>query len=353
MLMVRRSMIRRRFALALAVPVIGMALLFAGPPRRVGEASTGSFEGRVHDSTGAPVARATVILRHPATGWERRMETDREGLFELPFLAAGRYELEFLAKGFGGVLFRGLDLEVGEDHRLDITLGPPSVEVVEAPPPLVEGASPALGDEIENRRISLLPLDGRQFSQLALIAAGTVPPYPNGATQQFNTAAQGLGFSVNGQRSERNNFSLDGITLMEPFAYSLTVNPSIDAIREFRVVENSYSVEQGVTSGAQVDIATRSGTNRFSGTAYEFLRNSALDARNFFDDPARPIPPYRQNQFGASFGGPLRRDRTFFFANHEGFRIRRSVTNTTLLPSAALRQGDFSGLNPLTGASFP
>ena len=346
-------MIRRRFALALAVPVIGMALLFAAPPRLVGQASTGSFEGRVHDSTGAPVARATVILRHPATGWERRMETDREGLFELPFLAAGRYELEFLAKGFGGVLFRGLDLEVGEDRRLDITLGPPSVEVVEAPPPLVEGASPALGDEIENRRISLLPLDGRQFSQLALIAAGTVPPYPNGATQQFNTAAMGLGFSVNGQRSERNNFALDGVTLMEPFAYSLAANPSLDSIQEFRILENSYSPDQGLTSGAQVSIVSRSGSNQFSGTAYEYFRNSALDAKNFFDLASRPIPPFRQNQFGASLGGPLARDRTFLFANYEGLRFHQSKTNTTLLPSDALRQGDFSDINPLTGLPFP
>ena len=163
----------------------------------------------------------------------------------------------------------------------------------------------------------------------------------------------GLGFSVDGQRSERNNFSLDGITLIEPFAYSLTVSPSADAIREFRVVENSYSADQGLVSGAQVNIVSRSGSNRFSGTAYEFLRNSALDAKNYFDDPSLPIPPFRQNQFGASFGGPIRRDRTFFFTQYEGFRIRQSLTNTTLLPTAAEREGDFSGTNPATGQPFP
>ena len=217
---------------------------------------------------------------------------------------------------------------------------------------MVETASPAIADEIDNRRVTELPLNGRQFSQLALLAAGAVPPYPNGATQQFNTPALGLGFSVDGQRSERNNVSLDGITLMEPFAYSLTVNPSVDAIQEFKVLENSYSAEQGITSGAQVNIATRSGTNRFSGTAYEFLRNSALDAKNFFDDPSRPIPPFRQNQFGGALGGPLVGSKTFFFANYEGFRVRQSVTNITLLPPAALRRGDFSGLDPLTGKPF-
>ena len=168
-----------------------------------------------------------------------------------------------------------------------------------------------------------------------------------------DTPALGLGFSVDGQRSERNNFSLDGITLIEPFAYSVTASPSVDAIREFRVVENSYSADQGLVSGAQVNIVTRSGSNRFSGTAYEFLRNSALDAKNFFDDPALRIPPFRQNQFGAGFGGPIRRDKTFFFTEFEGFRIRQSLTNTTLLPAAAERQGDFSGTNPATGQPFP
>ena len=158
---------------------------------------------------------------------------------------------------------------------------------------------------------------------------------------------------MDGQRSERNNFSLDGITLIEPFAYSLTASPSTDAIREFRVVENSYSADQGMVSGAQVNIVSRSGSNRFAGTAYEFLRNSALDAKNYFDDPALPIPPFRQNQFGASLGGPIRRDRTFFFTQYEGFRIRQTLTNITLLPTAAEREGDFSGINPATGQSFP
>ena len=105
--------------------------------------------------------------------------------------------------------------------------------------------------------------------------------------------------------------------------------------------------------GAQVNIVSRSGSNRFAGTAYEFLRNSALDAKNFFDDPALPIPPFRQNQFGASLGGPIRRDRTFFFTQYEGFRIRQTLTNTTLLPTAAEREGDFSGINPATGQPFP
>jgi len=315
-----------------------------------------NLEGLVLDPSGAAIPTASVELRNTATGQARVARTNDYGFYSFPLVPVGTYNLEVSKAGFAAKTLRGLTLQVGQTARVDVVLELPREQTavhVDAQPPLLETASPAIGDEIDNQRVSLLPLNGRQFSQLALLAAGAVPPYPNSAVQQFNTAAQGIGFSVNGQRAERNNFSLDGITLMEPFAYSLTVNPSVDAIREFRVVESSYSSEQGLTSGAQVNIASRSGSNRFSGTAYEFLRNSALDARNFFDDPRRPIPPFRQNQFGGSLGGPVQRDRTFFFANYEGFRVRQSVTNTTLLPSEALRRGDFSGLNPVTGLPFP
>jgi len=316
----------------------------------------GNIAGVVRDPSGAVVPGVSVEARNTATGMLRRTVTDQNGYYGFPLMAAGSYDLAFSFHGFQPQRRINQLLQVGQNLREDVTLtvsAPVSLIQVENQPPLMETTSPAIGDQIDSRRVSLLPLNGRQFSQLALLAAGAVPPYPNGATQQFNTAAQGLGFSVNGQRSERNNFSLDGVTLMEPFAYSLTVNPSIDAIREFRVVENSYTVEQGVTSGAQVNIASRSGSNRFAGSAYEFLRNSRLDAKNFFDDAQRPTPPFRQNQFGASAGGPLRRDRTFFFTNYEGLRIRQSITNETLLPPAALRQGDFSGTNPITGQPFP
>jgi len=315
-----------------------------------------NLEGLVLDQRSAAIPGAAVRLVSVTTGQIRGARTDARGRYSFPLLPVGSYQLEVSKPGFASQVLSAFSLEVGQTARISLTLklAPEATRIeVAARPPLVETASPAISDEIDNRSVSLLPLNGRQFSQLALLAAGAVPPYPNGATQQFNTAALGLGFSVNGQRSERNNFSLDGITLMEPFAYSITVNPSVDAIREFRVSETSYSADQGVTSGAQVNIATRAGTNRFSGTAYEFLRNSALDAKNFFDDSKRAIPPYRQNQFGASLGGPVRRDRTFFFVNYEGLRIRQSVTNTTLLPTMALRSGDFSGVNPLTGKPFP
>jgi len=340
------------------VAAVFFALLnLAGPQSALRAQSWNSnLEGLITDPSGAVIPGAQLELKNAATGQIRQTQTDSQGFYMFALVPVGTYDLKVSASGLATRVLRSLILEVGQIPRLDLTLdvAPGDYVVqVESRPPLVETASPALGDEISNQRVNSLPLNGRQFSQLALLAAGAVPPYPNGSSQQFNTAALGLGFSVNGQRSERNNFSLDGVTLMEPFAYSLTVNPSVDAIREFRVVEDSYSAEQGVTSGAQVNIASRSGSNRLSGTAYEFVRNSALDAKNFFDDLQRPIPPYRQNQFGASLGGPLRRNRTFFFTNYEGLQIRQSLTNTTLLPTDAMRRGDFSGTNPLTGQPFP
>lgn len=228
----------------------------------------GNLEGTVVDPTGAAVPGAAVQVRNVATALTRATQTDAEGFYSFPFLPVGSYGLEVSKAGFAPKRLGGLVLQVGQTARLPVMLELARAETVlrvDALPPLIQTASPALGDEIDNQRVNQLPLNGRQFSQLALVAAGAVPPYPNGATQQFNTAAQGLGFSVNGQRSERNNFSLDGVTLMEPFAYSLTVNPSLDAIREFRVVETSYSAEQGMTSGAQVNIASRSGSNRLVG----------------------------------------------------------------------------------------
>ncbi len=336
--------------------LLGVLMISLVPCRIDGQSWNSHLEGQITDPSGAVIPQAEVTLKNNASGQVRHTKSNPRGFYTFPLMPVGAYDLTVAAPGFATRTLQGIALHVGRSDRIDLTLELPRGQAavqVDDRPPLIQSASAAIGDEISNQRVNSLPLNGRQFSQLALLAAGAIPPYPNGATQQFNTPAMGLGFSVDGQRSERNNFSLDGITLMEPFAYSLTASPSTDAIREFRVVENSYSVDQGIVSGAQVNIVSRSGSNRFGGTAYEFLRNSALDAKNYFDDPSLSIPPFRQSQFGASFGGPIRRDRTFFFAQYEGFRIRQSLTNVTLLPTASEREGDFSGIDPATGQPFP
>jgi hypothetical protein len=347
---------QRQFQRILLAGAAAVLILTTAAQSLLAQNWSSNLDGTVLDSSGGAIPEARVVVRNAATNILRSTRSNELGYYSFPLLPVGNYDLEITKPGFESKTVTGIQLQVSRSERFDITLevarSRTSVQV-EARPPLIETATPALGDEIDRTRVASLPLNGRQFSQLALLAAGAIPAYPNGSSQQFNTPALGIGFSVNGQRSERNNFSLDGITLMEPFAYSLTVNPSVEAIREFRVLESSYSAEQGLASGAQVNIASRSGSNRVSGSAYEYLRNSALDARNLFDDPRRDIPPFRQNQFGASLGGPLRRDRTFFFMNYEGLRIHQSITNTTLLPTSAERQGDFSGVNPITGLPFP
>jgi len=353
--MVSRTFSRSNLSNFITV-LLGALSLTAWSCTGAAENWAGTVEGVLLDPRGATVGGGDVRLKNVSTGSERRTQTDDRGYYSFPMVAAGTYDLVCTKQGFAGQFERGLVVRVGQTLRVDVTLRlarETSQVTVQAPSSLVETVSPAESDEISPQRVQALPLDGRQFVQLALLAGGAVPPYPNSATQQFNTPALGLGFSVNGQRAERNNFTLDGVTIMEPFAYSLAVNPSLDAIREFSVAENTYSAAQGITSGAQIGIVSRSGTNHFNGTAYEYLRNSALDARNFFDNPALPIPPFRQNQFGASAGGPIVPDRTFFFGNYEGLRIRQSITNTTLLPTAAERAGDFSGINPAAGQPFP
>ena len=276
------------------------------------------LEGLITDPSGGVIPQAQVTLKSNASGQVRQTQTDQQGFYTFPLMPVGTYDLTVTAPGFATRTVPNLTLQVGQPDRVDLTLQLPRGQAstqVDTRPPLVQTATPAIGDEISNQRVTSLPLNGRQFSQLALLAAGAVPPYPNSATQQFNTPGAGTGF-FGGRPALRAQQLLawTASRLIEPFAYSLTVSPSTDAIREFRVVENSYSADQGLVSGAQVNIVTRSGSNRFSGTAYDFLRNSAFDAKNFFDDPTLPIPPFRQDQGGMRAAGPLiRRDNVLFY----------------------------------------
>ena len=208
-----------------------------------------------------------------------------------------------------------------------------SVEVTAATP-LLETETSELGQVVDNKRVANLPLNGRNFAQLALLTAGTAPSEP-GARDEG-----GFGFSANGARSLQNNFLLDGVDnnsnlpdLLNETNY--VIQPSVEALEEFKVQTNAYSAEFGRGNGAIINATIKSGTNQFHGSAYEFLRNEKLDAKNFFDDPNSPIAPYKQNQFGFTIGGPIVRNRTFFFADYEGLRIRQAQTITSFVPTAA------------------
>ncbi len=338
------------------VLILAVTVAFAWVPSVPAQVPAGTIEGTISDSSGAVVRGASVTAKNVATGSERKTASNDIGFYSLPLLPIGGYELTIEKSGFKKKLLQGVTLKVDQIARIDVTLdvgGPQEQVTATVLTPLVDTANASIGEVIENRRVVDLPLNGRNFLQLALLAGGTAPSPQGGAHQQWATNCGGFGVDIAGQRETQNNFNLDGVTNVEEFINTMNVCPSVDAIQEFRVQENSYPPDGGVFSGAQINVTTKSGTNDLHGTVYEFFRNSALDAKNFFDDPTQPIPQYKQNQFGAALGGPIRKDRTFFFLNYEGLRIRRSITNLTVLPTAAMHAGDLSGINPASGQLFP
>ncbi len=311
----------------------------------------GSVRGQITDRDDRAIPSAQVALTEAATGLERQRVSNREGAFVFASLPAGEYEVEVRADGFANQ--RGeLQLNVGEALRTDwrLNVGSETVEVE------VEGVSesPSSGAVITNNYITNLPLNGRNFMELALLVNGTTPA----AAGSAGTARGRFAFQANGAREDSNSFIYDGVYAIDPVLNSFTFTPPVDAIREFRIETSNSEAGQGRNSGAQVSVVLKRGGNDLHGTAYEFLRNSSLDARNFFDLPDQPQPKLRQNQYGVSLGGPVRKNSTFFFGDYEGLRERRAITQTANVPTAMERQGDFSDsafsapINFFTGQPF-
>jgi len=313
------------------------------------QSNTAQLAGRVQDVTGGLVPGATVTAVHSATGAQFKQPSNSNGEYLLVNLPVGEYVVTVEAPGFRRVNRSGVVVELGKTVRLDfqIEVGPATEEitVIEETAPLLQTANAEVSDVIENARIVNLPLNGRQFMDLALLSDGVIKP-PAG-TRGSALQQAGNVVNVDGQRSGHNIYLLDGVKVTDEYFNNLVVSPSVDAIQEFKIQKSQYPAEFGGKASALVNVATKSGGNTFHGTIFEFLRNDIFDAKNFFDDPNAPIPPLRLNQYGGTLGGPLRRDRTFFFGNYEGQRIRRSITQTFTVPTAAMRSGDFSGLSTI------
>jgi Carboxypeptidase regulatory-like domain/TonB dependent receptor len=310
----------------------------------------GSIVGTVKDQTGATVPNAKVTATDVERGIHLETTTNDSGDYVAGPLRVGRYTITVEHAGFKKSITPAVDLDVQQRIALNVTLQvgqiSESIEVTGAAP-LLETETSELGQVVDNKRVANLPLNGRNFAQLALLTAGTAPSEP-GARDEG-----GFGFSANGARSLQNNFLLDGVDnnsnlpdLLNETNY--VIQPSVEALEEFKVQTNAYSAEFGRGNGAIINATIKSGTNQFHGSAYEFLRNEKFDAKNFFDDPNAPIAPYKQNQFGFTFGGPIVRNRIFFFADYEGLRIRQAQTNTSFVPTAAQKSGDFSDQLDLT-----
>src|SRR5579864_6571855 len=335
---------------------IGILVLLStgiGPVKA--QIESGTIAGVVQDSSGAFVPGAAVVVTNVATKTVRTTETNAAGDFSVPFLTPGRYDIEASKQGFQSFVQRDLTLDVAQTLRIDVMLNPGAIEqkvVVTGQAPVLQTDDATLGQVMGSQQVETLPLNGRNFLDLASLTAGTSNHEPGA-----RNAGAG-GFSSNGGRTYDNNIMLDGVdnNNLSPDLRNGTdfmVKTPPDAIAEFKVETNGYGPEFGRGGGAAVNVAMKSGSNEFHGDAWEYLRNNKLDARNFFDYASKGAPPFKQNQFGFTVGGPIVRNHTFFFGDYEGTRIRQSESFLSVVPTPQERLGNFSDgfLNPITDPS--
>ncbi len=325
------------------------------------QVNSSSLEGRVLDPQAAAIPGANLVLSSPTTGFSRTAVSSPEGIYRFTALGPGEYQLRVEASGFAPST-RKFVLEVDQALRLDTTLQLGRVEQevkVVSNVEQLRTADASLGEVIEPTLTQQLPLNGRHLLDLALLAPATHQGFGAQAGKVnplYWRPLQNSALSVGGNRPNANSYLLDGSTNTDPTFNTLSLSPSPDAVREFKVQTGSYSAEFGGAGGGQINVVTKSGSNQLHGDVYEFIRNSALDARAF-NEPS-PIPHLAQNQFGASIGGPIRKNKAFFFANYEGFRKSNGVTQIETVPTLAERGGDFrqSGLkvfNPFSAHPNP
>lgn len=325
--------------------------------------ATGGVTGLVTDSSGGVLPGVTVNVTNRATGQSRSTVTQSDGFFTVPLLPPGDYVVQASLQGFRTTERSNIVVVVNETARADMQMQVGQVEErvsVTAQSPLVETTNATMGVVIDRQKVVDLPLNGRNFTQLGTLIPGVVAP-PSGLGGQDGNATPGGfgnvtgGFNVNGQRNQSNNFLLDGAPNNDSFNTGFVLRPPPDAIQEFKILTHSYDAEYGRSAGSVVNVVTKSGTNDWHGGAWEFNRDDALQAQNYF---ATTKPALKQNQFGAAAGGPVIRNRAFTFNYVEGFKNRQGTTDTRTVLSAAQRAGDFSSVaaavrDPLTGVQFP
>jgi hypothetical protein len=327
-----------------------MLMLIIGlcPSLASAQVSNSAISGKVIDSADAAVAGATITVRNVATGATKSATTDDEGRYRVQDLPVGVYEIQASATGFETVVHSDVTLTVGSQPVIDFTLpvGTTSETVtVVSQVSSVETQKSALSFLVTQKQIRDLPLNGRNFEQLLTLGSGvqTIPGEPPGTIGSTTFYGQQTNYSFSGSRPVGQSFLLDGTEIQGFFDHgtgsAVTGNSlGIDAIREFQVLTSTYGAQFGGT-GAVVNAVSRSGTNDWHGSAYEFLRNSVFDAKNYFDDPSAPIPSFRRNQFGGTFGGPIKKDKLFFFVNYEGLRQSLGQTGRQYVPDANVHNG--------------
>jgi hypothetical protein len=349
--------LRSRGILAVAVAVSLALLLWSASVQ--GQAVGATLTGTTADAKGAVIANARISIKNISTDVVLELNTNSAGFYTAPNLLPGEYQISVSAPGFQTELHSGITLTVGEQQVLNFSLQVGQVTQtvnVTTSVPTVELSSSAIGGEIPDTAVRELPLNGRDWTMLATLQPGVASmggeqdSISGGSGSARGNRGFGTELTISGARPQQNNYLVDGISVNDydnsspgdALGYAL----GVDAVQEFSVLTSNYTAEYGRTSGGVVNAITRSGSNAYHGDVYEFLRNSALDARNYFD--AATIPPFRRNQFGAAGGGPIRKDHTFFFADYEGLRQNLGVTNVTTVPSQDARNGIIHNANGTT-----
>lgn len=334
-----------RMFLALAV-----ALLLA-PPNALAQTSTGKVVGVVLDASGGVLPGVSIVVRNVGTGTSRETVTDDRGQFDVSGLAPGRYQVEAELQGFRRFSQGPVTVQVNQETRVNPTLSVGTVSetiTVTAEGILVQTTTSVVGKVVDEKQIVELPLSGRNFADLGLLTPGV--------TTRGQSTSAGTSFYVHGQRDDANNFLLDGTSDNSLEGNTLQARPNVDAVQEFKIQTSNFSAEFGRNSGSVVNVVTKSGTNSFKGSAWEFVRSDKFQSKNFF--ATTQPPPLKFNQFGGTLGGPIVRNKTFFFGSYEGYREDRGLTRQTIVATQQERNGDFSFLSrqlldPDTGLPFP
>lgn len=312
---------------------------------------TGTLEGQISDQTGAVVRKAEVKINNEATGFSAQQQSSSSGSFRFSFLPVGSYRLTISRPGFSAYSFGNIRIDVGRVVNVPVTLalaGRIDTVNINAQAASVDMSS-TLGNVVTSHEAVDLPLNGRNFTQLGLLQPG-VAPLTFGLLQAGGIARANQAYAVDGEPPESNNYLLDGVTNVDSVNGGFAIRVPPDAITEFRILTSNAQAEYGETSGATTSVVTKSGTNALHGDVYDFLRNNAFDARNFF---AVSTEPLHQDQFGGTLGGPIRHDKDFFFLYYESQRDRQGETRTAIVPTAAERTGNFSGLTDASGHPVP
>ena len=312
----------------------------------------GTLEGQVTDPSSALVSGADVRASNPQTGLTRTVRSARDGSFHFSNLPIGEYSLTVNATGFAPFSASPIRIDIGQvvKYTVALQLAGAHTEVNVAGQTVMVDTSQTIGDVVSAGQATDLPLNGRDLTQLGLLQPG-VAPMTAGLAEAGGIARSGQAFAVNGQRPESNSYLLDGASNVDSVNGGYAIRVPVDAVSEFRILTLNAPAEYGNTSGATTSVVTKSGANVFHGDVYDFFRNNALDARNFFASSTEPL---HRNQYGATLGGPLRKDKDFFFLYYEGQRDSEGKTQAAIVPTAAERTGNFSGLtDPSTGKPAP